>query len=238
MRILIRILPFLLLIGCVNHKNDVYVKYPKGAKLTKEIFTDAKQIIIDKENNIRIVVVNISDDWDTYDPHLLFYNSSLKLISSCYYASEKIDSIKNGIIYGILNEQRNRRKIWYRNDLPEGFALLLTKRKGGSSKISNKVIDEVLIANEQITLIVSKAKDIYAGLQWKLSLGRTSTFFDVFTLQDTLTYPLSQFHLDYKEQIISTTSINNRNELILDKMIIPDKQTLNSFYEQIWNEIN
>jgi hypothetical protein len=91
------------------------------------------------------------------------------------------------------------------------------------------------VNNGQVTLFVSKAKSIYAGLQWQPSLKRTSTFFDSFTQQDTLNYPLSQFHLDYKEQIVSTTSINNRNELIWDKMIIPDKQTMNSFYEQVWN---
>ena len=238
MKILIQIFFILLILGCVNRKNDVYLKYPKKSKLTKEILQSAEQVIIDKKNNIRILVINISNSWDTYDPHILFYDNTLKLISSCYFASEKIDSIKNKIIYGTLNENRVGRKIWYRNDLPERFELLLNKRSGCSSKLCNKVIDKILVKNEQVTLFVSIAKNVYAGLQWNQSLNRTSIFFDSFTLKDTLIYSLSQLHLDYKEQIVSITSINNRNEFIQEEMIIPDMQLINRFYEQIWNEIN
>jgi hypothetical protein len=237
MRNLIRILCIFFLPGCVNDKNDVYIKYPKNSKLTKEILTLSEQIVIDKKSNFRIIIVNISDNSEIYSPHILFYDCSLKLISSSYLASEMIDSMKNKTLYGRLNENRQNRNKWFRNDLPNNLKLSLNKhytsRKIGT--ISNKAINRFKINNGQVTLFVSKTNNNYEGLEW---INNNSFSLNNFKIQDTLLYQLSQLKLNYKDHYVTVTSINKNNEIVYDKMIIPERKTTNSFYEQIWAEIS
>ena len=116
-KVVVFALYFLALIGCIKgYKIDVYTKIPLGSKITNQLLLNSDQII-ENENEI-LLIYNTSKNPEYHDPHIMFFDSYNNLYAACYFSSEKIDSIKRGIIYGVLNFERDRRKSRYRCDLP------------------------------------------------------------------------------------------------------------------------
>lgn len=226
----------LISIGCVVDKNDVYKKIPKGSKLEKEILSASEQIY--EYDSSLILVLDISQDWDVYDPHLLFFDKNLYLIAGCYFPSGKIDSISHDTIYGLLNPIREQRKGWYRNDLPPNFHLFLEKfDEEASERQSNKLVNEIIANENQVKLIVLRSENLYAGLQWS-SRNADADIFKRFTINDTLFFSISELHINYEEQILSTRFTNSRNRIIRDIMIVPDKNEIDNLYNEIWDSLH
>jgi hypothetical protein len=72
-----------------------------------------------------ILLYNVSVIVGEYNPYLIFFDKDLNSHSACYFASQKIDSIKSGHIFGLINKTRIDRQFWYRMDLPYGYYLNL-----------------------------------------------------------------------------------------------------------------
>lgn len=214
-------------------RNDVYKELPIGTILSKNILLKSEQVC--KNNSDLILLVNFSSNPAMYDPYLLFYDSSLKLYSACYFASEKIESIKDDTIKAFLNESRESRKFSYRNDLPPNYYLSMQKIEGESGRISNKIIDSILIDPRSLitTLYIRKAKNMYEGVNWipnnPNSISKTS-----FITRDTISHPISEFHFDFNNRIVSYRKIDSANRLIWDEMIVLDKSILNKFYDELY----
>ena len=183
---------------------------------------------------------NISNDGEHYDPHLLFYDSTLKMYAASYFASQKVESIKNNTINGYLNEDRNRRKLSYRNDLPIKYHLNLEQiQEGNSEKKCQKVIEKIAI--DSSTLVVRfcmrKSQNPYAGYDIHTDLGvdiLDSNFFNEFTVFDTVSYPIIDLCFKYKKGIIFTNRMEYKNHFIMDEMIVVNKKVLDDFYNQLW----
>jgi hypothetical protein len=225
---LVFIIPF---IGC---KRDAYLTIPIGSLLTKEILIKSEQIT--PVDNELILTINISNDAERYDPHLFFFDSSLRLYSACYFPSERIESIKNGVISAYLNKSRNSRKSSYTNDLPNAYQFDFLKEDGGSGQICNKIIDSIIIEGLNLKLIIRRAKDIYAGVEWN-SLKNNKKFIDKFEIKDILTYPISSLSFNYKDKTVSFRETNSSNHLVWDKMIIENSTILDNFYDKLFLSI-
>ncbi|HEY4785681.1 MAG TPA: hypothetical protein VIH57_06515 [Bacteroidales bacterium] len=234
MKLCIYSLFILLCFSCVSDKNDVYKAIPRGSHLTKELLEHSEQIVQNKKD--LILILNISKDWDIYNPHLLFFDSTLTLYSACYFPSEKIDSIKDGKIYGFLNESRYERKNWYRNDLPVKYKLYLSNWNGGSEKRSNKIIEKMVFEFDKVRLYVRKSEDVYAGVGWEKT--NADSAFSSFILSDTLEYPISELFFDKKNSTISTRNIGSGNRLVWDQMIVINESVWKDFYDQVWLQLS
>lgn len=225
-------------IGCnAQEKKDVYAKFRLGTPLTVDILKGSEQIV--QNESELILVYNISEQWDYYDPHLLFFNDSLKLYAACYFPSERIESLSNNVIKGYLNVKRNRRKYQYRNDLPKKYDLSLINMQSGHGRKSDKIIEKVEIDSTGITgvLYIRQSENDYIGLRGK-KLFVDSSFLENFTSIDTLRIPISKLSFRYEENKVSMSEITSNGRLIWDYMLVQDEIILDNFYSQLFNELN
>jgi len=227
----------LVLISCNSEQNNIYSIFPKDSELTYLDLCNSEQLIIDED--FVIISYNISKHWDTYDPHILFYNKSLRLVSASYYPSENIDSMRNGVIYGVLNESRNNRKYWYKNELPENFRFsFITKKKKGIGRMSNKIAKNIILKDRKVIFYVRKSDNKYIGLKNK-RMENDSILLKDYKEADTLVYNISDLHFKYKEMIISLKKYDiEKNNYLWDEIIVKNKDIYDNFYKQLWNSIN
>lgn len=226
----------LLSFGCsAQEKKDVYRKVPLGSPLTLGLLKSCEQVVPNGAD--LILVYNISEQWDYFDPHLLFFDDSLKLYSACYFPSERIESVEENVITGYLNAARNERRGWYRNDLPEKYRLNLisSNNLNGSMREGNKVVGKIELdsTGSFVTLHVMKSEKRF------ITVGRTASYSDAaflqnFTLPDTLKLGLPELRFDYAGNRISTRQLNAGNRLVSDYMLVPEKSVLDDFYRDLF----
>ena len=224
-------------IGCnAQERKDVYKKFPIGTTLTVDILRESEQIV--PNGSELILVYNISDQWDYFDPHLLFFDDSLKLYAASYFPSEKIESLNDNVIVCYLNAKRNRRRHQYRSDLPEKYRLSLTNLGNGHGRKSDKVIEEIEIDSIGTTAIlhIKQSQNAYIGLRGK-KLFADSSFLENFVLADTLIFPISKLSFRYKENTVSISEITSNDRLRWDYMLVPEKSILEDFYHDIFKSI-
>jgi hypothetical protein len=222
--------------GCViRDKNDIYNYVSIGSPLTREILMNTDQII--KNDSDLILIYDISSRFARFDPHLLFYDKDLKLYAACYFPSDKVESLNDNVITGYLFEDRNKRKNNFRNDLPVKYKIDFRSRESftASFRESNKVIDKIILDSAYVKLIVRKSES-NTGLDWHPSLQNDSIF-DSYFIQDTLVYPVSHLHFDYKLRTISVRTAVEFTRFNTDYMIVPEKTALDSFYTQFINQL-
>lgn len=238
MKTAVFVLHFLIMVSCVKkYRIDIYEEMPLGSTLTKKILVQSDQIF-QTQNNL-ILLYNASEDPAYYDPHLLFFNDKNALYAACYYASEKIDSIKENNIFGILNIERNRRKNRYRNDLPPNYALNLTPFQGMNGRFGNKIVEEIMLRDSgaSVQLMVTESENRY------ILLGKNSkdvglNFLKMFEAKDTITYRISDLLFDAERGIIQSRALNEKNELKNEFLLVKNAELMDDFFEKFWNKLN
>jgi len=229
---------FLVLQSCIKkYREDIYQQIPLNSKLTKETIVNSNQIF--QTQGDLILLFNASKEADYYDPHLLFYNNENILYSACYYASERIDSIKKNVIHGLLNYERDKRKHRYRNDLPSKYTLNLTSYRGVSTRFGNKIIEEIKISDSSMTaqFKVIEAKN-YHILTGKNLNDVNPNLLKLFTLKNTVMYKISDLLFDSKNGTIQIRRLNEKNEMINEFLIVKNAQIMDSFFEDLWNKLD
>jgi hypothetical protein len=222
--------------SCVSPGQDVYKFIPKESRLTKDVLIQSEQIIKNKSD--LLLMYNIStNEAEYYDPHLLFYDSSLKLYSASYFASELVDSLKSDTIIGALNEDRIRRAGHYRNDLPKRYTLNLYKKDGGSGQVSNKIIDNIEVDSNSfsVTLYVRKSEKTVGGFSGSEKVD--SLFLKDYLIRDTIRCSLNTLHFESKKGIIATRFIDSNGYLMWDEMLVVRKSVLETFYDDLYNHL-
>jgi hypothetical protein len=231
---IIEMLPLLLLMSVlascgVHEQNDIYATIPKGNRLTKELMIQAEQFYEHGDN--LIVLYNISKDPEAYDPHLLFFDRKLKLISACYFPSQRIDSVKKDTVYAILNEWRDKRKSSFRNDLPSKYRLKYTYEPNGAGTQISKLVDGMNIESTKFVLNVRLTNE--EGISWSKSAPDTSIF-STFKKKDVLLSKLEDYTLKYQDGLIAKRYFNIYGRLMWDEMIVYDEKVWKHFYDQLW----
>ncbi len=228
------IVVFLTNCGVANN-NDVYIKYPIGSKLTLDVLRKAEQIYPNKLDVI--LLVNISDNPEKYDPHLLFYDSTLTLYSACYFVSEKIEKINMNVITAFLNEERSLRKKYYREDLPSKYKFDLIVFEGGAGQQCNKIIQKSEMDSSvfSVDLYVKKSLGLYSG--YRNDVFSDSVMKKEFFVNDTLSCLIRDLHFDYQKKMISVRNRDINNHLIWDEMLVGNVLVLDTIYSQIWKKL-
>lgn len=121
-RICVLILICCIFVGCMPKKNDIYSIFPIGSKLEINIIRDSNAIF--KSNLGWIILYNLSDNPEEYNPHLLFFDSDKKLISACHFFSENIYSYKDNVIIAYLNKDRLSRGKNFRSEIPDEIKIV------------------------------------------------------------------------------------------------------------------
>jgi hypothetical protein len=218
----------------INRNNDVYKKFPLGSTLNDSILKGSIQII--PHNLDLILLYDISNEWNVFSPHLLFYDSTLKFYASSFFPSDKIDSIKNNVINAVVFEERMKRRKLFRNDLPLKYDLNLCGQKSikGNFNKSNKIVEKIIFDHnsDTLTLYIRKSDDIYYGVGYRRSPDTDSIFFNNVTKQDTIQFSLADVLFDFKRGVIKRKYIES-DTLIREEMILLDNSILTSFYHQI-----
>lgn len=217
----------------IRSKNDIYREFPINSSLTIDILKKASQIIPCGED--LILVVDQSKDWDYYDPHLLFYDSLQKLISASYYSSLRIDSLSDNIIYGKLDQVKEKRSFRYRSDIPERYSVNLsnTNMRKRSGRMSNKIIERVTIHdNLDIVFHVKVSENKYAGLELMRTGKITKDNFEDF---GEVIYNLSEIELKHSDKSISIINTDDQIGLESDIMLFETPSVFDSFYDSLWS---
>lgn len=232
------ILYFLVVLGCIKkYRIDIYQQVPLNSKLTKEILSHSNQIFQTKSG--LTLLFDASKNPEYYDPHLLFFNDANVLYGACYYASEKIDSIKDGVIYGILNGERNKRKSRYRNDLPANYTLNLAPYQGMNGRMGNKIVEEIELndSGTVVQLEVIESEDRYILLDKNLD-DININFLQKFKLKNTITYKINDLLFDFEHGVIKTRGLNEKNELKSEFLVVKNLQLMDDFIEELWKKLS
>lgn len=230
-------LHFLALSGCIReYKIDVFTQMPLGSRITKQILIDSDQIFQNKGE--LILLYNVSRNPEYYDPHLMFFNDSNRLYATCYYPSEKIDSVKGNVIYGILNLERNKRKNRYRCDLPPNYILDLWSYQGMQSRLGNKIITGITLSDTDNTVQfeITEADDRYVLIDKNMNDINLNPI-SKFKYKSNIVYKISDLLLDYKHGVIQTRELNQKNELVNEILVFKDDNILKDFYEKLWTKL-
>ena len=213
-------------LGCgIKSDNDIYNVVKKGDRLSINLIKKAEQMI--PYNGNLILTYNLSQRWNQFDYHLLFFDRDKTLYAACYFPSLGINRIEHDSIFGVLSESSNRRAKNYRNDIPKHYSILLKPRKvKGSRSVFNKVIYKIQLepTGTGVKLYVkelSKNHNRQAGGQ------------DEYFIIDTLEYSFEQLHFDYLSSSVSTSYIDASGKLIREKMSIVDPKILDRFYSEV-----
>jgi len=237
-RFSIFILCFLMLHSCIKKYDvDIYQQIPLNSRLTKETLLNSSQIF--KTQNDLILLFNASKDPEFYDLHLLFFNDANILYGACYYASEKIDSIKSGIIYGILNDERNKRKLRYRNDLPANYSLNLAVFQDMQERMGNKIVEGIKFNDSgtvvQLEVIESEDRYILTG---KNLADINLNFLEKFKHKKIVTFKINDLLFDSEHGIIQTRGLNEKNKLTSEFLVVKNGRLMDDFFEELWKKLN
>jgi len=115
------ILFFSAITGCKNENFDIYRKFPKGSHLTVKIMQQSEAVI--KIKGYTVLMYDLSEGSEEYNPHLLFYGSDKKLAAASYFLSENVYDCRNGSIISYKNDYRAERNHLYRGDVPDDIKL-------------------------------------------------------------------------------------------------------------------
>ncbi|GEM_PF-6933063 len=218
----------LILIGC-NENKRAYELINRDDRITVDIVKRVEQFFLTK-SGIGLII-NISNDWNSFDYHIYFFNDSLNLINACYLPSNGIDSIKMNTIYitgSDIRKKENQTFCSFGNSL-EGYFLKKTKNRANKrEKISNKLIQEIEVMNkDSVKLVYRKSNDLFCGLR------RESKVTD-YTKEDSITIPIYKLKIDYKNNSITVNNFTDRiivsdimycSEDVLDKLFNAILQT-------------
>lgn len=203
----------IIVISCVQEKNDVYKITPKNSLLTLEVIKQSEGIY--KINNSIVLLYELKDkELDRLgNYHLLFYNNQKRLISGCYFFSENIYYYKNDSIIAYQNEHRLQRNGVFVNDIPVGIKINYKKYsvQQPSSRFINRGTIERLNYNKQKETVNFKIKD------------------SVSKFEDISLYKITFNYKDEKISINNTLDDKTR-ETIVFKI---KKQQLDDFFKSI-----
>jgi hypothetical protein len=225
-------------LGCIKkYRIDIYQQIPLNSKLTKETLLHSNQIF--RTQSGLILLFDASKNPEYYDPHLLFFNDANILYGASYYASEKIDSIKKDVIYGVLNADRDKRKSRYRNDLPANYTLNLALFQGMRGRMGNKIVEEIKLndSGTVVQLEVIEAEDRYI-LAGKNLDDINLNFLRKFKHKNTTTFKINDLLFDSEHGIIQTRGLNEKNELKSEFLVVKNAQLMDDFFEELWEKLN
>lgn len=209
---------------------------PLGSRITKQMLIDSDQIFQNKGE--LILLYNVSRNSEYYDPHMMFFNDSNRLYATCYYPSEKIDSVKGNVIYGILNLERNKRKNRYRCDLPPKYILDLWSYQGMQSRLGNKIITGIKLsdADNTVQFEIMEANDRFILIDKNIT-DVNLNIINIFEYKSTIVYKINDLLLDYEHGVIQTRELNQKNEFVNEFLVFKDEDILKDFYEKLWTKI-
>jgi hypothetical protein len=163
------VLVILALITACGYKseNDVFKDFSLGLGYQCKDFINSSQIVSNDEKSLIFVLHDIKSASEGYAPHLLVFDTKMVMLGACYFQSEKIDSVRSGIVYGSLNKSRARVKRAFRCELPPQVDIVYTEKEFSSSKkTANKLLYNVSqIGVDSLLLNVRVAKDKYLGFR-------------------------------------------------------------------------
>jgi len=223
--------------SCISKQNDIYNYVEKGTSIDVDLLKKAKQLIVNNTNNDVIILFDISQNELTSNLHLLFFDNKLIFYGACYYPAEKVDSISNNVIYGVLNKHRYNRKSWFRDNLPVNYKISFIDINNSSAHTSNKIIKKIEVQSNSIKLYVLKSENLFDGLRWDKSKPNLN-YLNHFSIKDTIIYNLSDLCFNYNDFNISSRQITKQGHLVWDKMIISDISNFNKFYEDLLLYLN
>jgi len=221
-----------LLSSCISKQNDIYNYVEKGTSINVNLLKKAKQVIVNSVNNEVIILFDISQDELTSNLHLLFFDNKLTFYGACYYPAEKVDSISNNVIYGVLNKNRYNRKSWFIDNLPENYKINFIDINNSSGRTSNKIITKIEVQSSIIKLYVLKSENLFDGLRWDKSKHNLD-YLNRFSMKDTIISNLCDLCFNYNDFNVSTRQINKPDHLVWDKMIISDTTIFDKFYKDL-----
>ncbi len=224
-------------LSTIKNQHDAYNYYPLNHQLTLQDLKKASQIIPVDTSNL-ILVTDITEREDIYNPHLLFFakeNNALVLKTACYFSSERVDSILGKKIIASLNTYRQQRSDSFKKDLPPGFQLKYNNSNNSKGRKSDKLIQSIY-ANKELSVIIHTlvSDNNYEGLQ-----KDTKPEYEKFYRPYTLSLALSELQFDYTNHIVFQTIQSSSNTgLVIDQMIVENSSLIDNFYEELLESIN
>lgn len=221
------------LAGCsITPSNDIYTAFPKGSKLTTDVLKKSKQVIT--VNNDIILLVAVTPNPDRYNPHLLFYDSSLNLQSASFIPAFTIDSIKTDTLYARLVPEKEKRKHLYRREIIPPYTITyIGESDDQSNNRSNKLIYALNIDGKAMKVGISfreSPHDVNTGFRKPLKT-------EAFTVEDSVTCDLNKVMLDYEGGKITITSTDASGKIIHDHMIVQSREIFDDFYSKLLERI-
>lgn len=213
---------------------DIYKVIPKGSSLDIDILKESRQII-PYESDL-VLNLDISNEWNRFEPHLLFYDKELKLYAASYFPSLQVENLKDGIIKGVLHEQVESRKNKFISKLPSKYKTkFISRRVVGGRRFSDKIVEKIeLNSNKRdVKMVVKVSNERYAGLQWNREIGTDENFTKNFTKSDSIELPLIQLNFEYDKGVVFTLSLGINNQLVRENILIIDPAILDDFYNEL-----
>ncbi len=228
-RILLIAFTLAVLSGCsIKPSNDIYTTFPKGSKLTTDVLRKSKQIIA--VNNDIILLAIVTPDQERYNPHLLFYDSTLNLQSASFIPALTIDSLKADTLYTRLVSEKEKRKRLYRREMSPRYIITYTGEFDDKSpNWSNKLVSTLDIDGKDTKVRISfkeSPHDVNTGFRKPLKT-------EAFTAENSLICDLNEIIFDYEAGEITITSTNTSGKIIHDHMIIQSPEILDDFYKKL-----
>lgn len=218
----------------INSGNDIYKKFPVGSLLSDTILKGADQII--PNNSDLILLYDISTEWDDFSPHLLFYDSTLRLYAASFFPSAKIDSIKNNVINAVVFDNRIKNKRSFRNDLPKKYQLNLysSERVTTSFNRANKLVEKIELGTggESLIFYILKSNDMFVAAGNERSPTTDPAFLKNFTIRDTIKYPITDIIFDFDKSVVKRKFMES-NTFIHEQMMLVNKCVLLNIYQEI-----
>ena len=208
-------------------RNDVYARVPRGTALSSSVLRSAEQMCLYEDELITLFDQARPID-DAYDPHLMFWGRDRKLYAASYFASEQIERVDAGVIYGLLNEHRAQRVSVFRGDLPKKYRLsLMPDNVRSVGEVSDTVIDALAISPDGQIVTLETRQSQGSGTY----PPDTASNIDG-SRRATLRIPLCGLHWNYRERFVSTRETVNRARTH-QRMRIADPKLLDEFYERL-----
>lgn len=182
-----------------------------------------------------VLVKDENDEIFYGNPIILFLNKIRDVTNAAELPTNKIDSIRNGKVYYLVNEDSKRLLGNYEGAFPEEFRMHPIVLPAGSFlSYSNKLILDVSVLDSGIVAIVKKSENLFYASDWK-PWGKYENFESGFTVMDTLSFSYCQLTLNYKLQEVNFDYTLDDGSRYIDRMIFKNKSIQEKFYGDLYN---
>lgn len=218
-----------------RYDSNINEVVPIGYKLNTPLLRKAKQIYPYNDGLILLYKNKVGEFRSAY--HLLFFDTSLHLKSTCYSTDKGIIAIRNRELFSIENPRDETHQALYKNGLPKGYRLTLFKYGSqGNGYKRNKIIDA-------IDLLHANSLD---SLCFKLHYSEGKEFYynDVEALlveddlkKDSITLSLKEIYISDSRTVIYNARIKSNGNYYKNQFFFNSAEQANQFYKIIYDLI-